>query len=80
MLKQNEIIALLVEQQQSNTMPQREIPVFDGNPLQYRTFIRAFEHEIEDKTQNYCDRLYFLEQYTQGQPKELVRSCQQRDT
>jgi len=79
MQKQNEITALLVQQHQASTLPQRDINVFDGNPLQYRTFIRAFEHGIEDKTSNYRDRLYFLEQYTQGQPKELVRSCQHMD-
>ena len=37
--------------------------------------MKAFKHNIEDKTDNYEDRLYFLEQYTVGQPKELVRSC-----
>lgn len=77
--KQNEITTLLVQQQQSSTLPQRDIPVFDGNPLQYKTFMRAFEHGIEDKTKNSRDCLYFLEQYTQGQPREIVRSCQHMD-
>ncbi len=46
-----------------------------SNPLQYKTFIRAFEHGIENETKNNRDCLYFLEQYTKGQPRELVRSC-----
>ncbi|XP_058616036.1 uncharacterized protein LOC131529985 [Onychostoma macrolepis] len=79
MQKQNEITALLVEQQQSSTLPQRDIPVFDGNPLQYRAFIRAFEHGIEDQTKHNRDCLYFLEQYTRGQPRELVHSCHHMD-
>lgn len=79
MQKQNEITALLVQQQQSGTLPQRDIPVFDGNPLQYRTFIRAFEHGIEDKTKNNRDCLYFLEQHTRGQPRDLVHSCHHMD-
>lgn len=58
----------------SNALPRREILPFDGNPLQFISFIRAFEHSVEEKTRNQ-DCLYFLEQYTRGQPRELVRSC-----
>nr|XP_054607751.1 uncharacterized protein LOC129167238 [Nothobranchius furzeri] len=75
MQKQNEITAMLVQHQLSATLPQREIPVFDGNPLQCISFFKAFEHCVEGKTSSYQDCLYFLEQYTRGQPRELVRSC-----
>lgn len=44
--------------------------------LDYRFFVRAFEHAIEDSTENTKDRLYFLEQFTLGQPRHLVCSCQ----
>jgi len=54
----------------------RNIPVFDGDPLYFKSFLRAFENCIEDKTQNFSDCLYFLEQYTRGQPRDIVRSCQ----
>ncbi len=75
MQRQNEITAALVQQQLSMSLPARDIPVFDGNPLEYRAFIRAFEHGVEDRA-NKADSLYFLEQFTRGQPRELVRSCQ----
>ena len=75
MHKQNEITAALVQQQRLLSLPSRDIPVFDGDPLQYRNFIRAFEHGVESKA-NKADCLYFLEQFTKGQPRELVRSCQ----
>lgn len=39
--------------------------------------MRAFKHVIGKRTDDVTDRLYFLEQYTSGQPRELVRSCQQ---
>ncbi len=54
------------------------ISVFSGDPLEFTFFIRAFEHgvENENKTTNNKDRLYFLEQFTTGQPKVLVCSCQ----
>lgn len=74
--RQNEITTLLINQQTSHLLPPREIPYFDGDPLQYRLFIRAFEHCVERNTSNKGDCLYFLEKYTRGQPRELIRSCQ----
>lgn len=76
MQRQNEITALLVQQNTASALPMRNIPVFDGDPLYFKSFLRAFENCIEDKTQNFSDCLYFLEQYTRGQPRDIVRSCQ----
>lgn len=76
MQRQNDITAMLVQQNQSSVLPPRNIPVFDGDPLQYRSFIRAFENGVEAKTSNLSDCLHFLEQYTRGQPRDLVHSCQ----
>ena len=75
MHRQNEITAALVQQQHSLSLPPRDIPIFEGDPLQYRTFIKAFEQGVEEKAGK-ADCLYYLEQFTRGQPKELVRSCQ----
>lgn len=58
------------------SLPPRVIPIFDGDPLQFTAFIQTFEHGIERKTTNSKDCLYYQEQYTRGQPRELVRSCQ----
>lgn len=76
MQKQNEITALLVQQNVSSVLPPRNLQIFDGDPLQYKSFIRAFENVVEKKTNNPSDCLSFLEQYTRGQPKDLVHSCQ----
>lgn len=75
MQKQNEITAALVQQQRSLSLLARDIPVSDGNPLEYRAFIRVFEHGVEDQA-NKADCLYFLEQFTRGQPRKFVCSCQ----
>lgn len=75
MQKQNVITELLVKQQQLSHLPTKDIPVFKGDALQYKSFMRAFEHAIEQKTSNDQDKLYFLEQFTAGEPQELVRSC-----
>lgn len=75
MHKQNEITAAFVKQQRLLSLPSLDIPVFNSDSLQYRKFIRAFEHGVESKA-NKANCLYFLEQFTKGQPRELVRSCQ----
>lgn len=72
MEKQNEITSMLVLQQSLTSLPKRDIQIFDGNPLQYHSFIQSFEQ----KTNNEMDCLHYLEQYTRGQPQQLVRSCQ----
>lgn len=75
MHKQNEITAARVHQQRLLSLPARAIPVFEGDPFQYKALIRGFEQGVEDKTSKaHC--LYYLEQFTRGQPKELVCSCQ----
>ena len=75
MEKQNDISALMVQQQSLSLMPKKEICRFDGDPLQFQTFIKSFEHNIEIKNPNPTDCLYYLEKYTEAQPRERVRSC-----
>lgn len=75
LLQQQNNITLLVQMQTSQFLPHREIPVFSGDPLQYKSFIKAFEHCVEAKANNKGHCLYYLEQFTRGQPRDLVRSC-----
>lgn len=67
---------MLVQQQRRSNLPSKDIPVFKGDPLTYKSFVRAFEHAVDGKTDSYKDKLYYLEQYTSGEPQELVRSCE----
>ncbi len=78
MHRQNEITAALVHQHHSLTLPPRDIPVFEGDPFKFRAFVKAFEHGVEGKASK-ADCLFYLEQFTKGQPQELVRSCQHMD-
>ncbi|XP_061159982.1 uncharacterized protein LOC133170834 [Syngnathus typhle] len=71
----SDIANLFMQQQRLSLLPTRDIPVFDGEPLNFRPFMLAFVHRIENKAISNQDRLYYLEQYTSGQSKELVRSC-----
>ena len=76
---QSDMTNLLVSVVSQTSLPKKEVPVFSGDPLEYQLFTQAFRHNIEDKTDSYEDRLYFLEQFTAGQPKQLVRSCLHMD-
>lgn len=77
--RQRNITDLLIKQQKLSTLPPQNIPIFKGDPLEFRLFVRAFEHGVEGKTESSRDRLYFMEQYTSGQPRELIRSCLHMD-
>ena len=77
--RQNQMTELLVHQQKLSLLPAREITTFGGDPMDYQSFISAFQHGIESNTNIDRDRLYYLEQYTTGQARELVRSCQHMD-
>ena len=76
---QGQQLQALVQRQQESTLaltlPQPDIPVFSGNPIEYWTFIRAFENLIDKKTTSESARLYYLVQYTSGEVQELVKSC-----
>ena len=76
MQRQNMITEMLVKQQKQAHLPVKNVTVFKGDPLTYRPFMRAFEQAIEQKTDNDQDNLYYLQQYTAGEPQELVRSCE----
>src|SRR4029434_4846827 len=68
------ITSALVQQQRLSSLPARDIPLFDGDPLQSIAFMKAFEQGVEQKASQ-GDCLYYLEQFTRGQPRELIRSC-----
>ncbi|XP_074639484.1 uncharacterized protein LOC141897759 [Acropora palmata] len=73
--QQNRIVELLAVNQNKTKLPQPRVSIFDGNPVDYRSSIRAFESLIESRTCNSTERLYYLEQYTTGDVKELIKSC-----
>jgi hypothetical protein len=52
------------------------MPTFGGDALEFCAFTRAFKALIEAKEPDDAGRLYYLEQYTTGRAKEMVRSCQ----
>lgn len=73
---QNTSTEMLVKQQRYAQLLEKEVVAFEGDPLTYRSFVRAFEQAIEQKTDSEQDKLYYLQQYTAGEPQELVPSCE----
>ncbi len=69
MLKQNDIAEVLVKQLRLST-------IFNCDPREFKSFTRAFEHTIHCNVDNDSERLYYLELFIRGEPKDLVRSCQ----
>lgn len=48
----------------SNQLSKRDVPLFTGEPIEFKTFLKAFEHVVDSKIDNNLNKLYFLEQYT----------------
>ena len=72
---QSELLDALVKFNVQSTIPTQKIPIFDGKPTDYFTFIRAFESTIAVKTESQEDKLFYLHQYTSGKPKSIVAAC-----
>ncbi|XP_074649414.1 uncharacterized protein LOC141904651 [Tubulanus polymorphus] len=71
-------LAAMVKSLKRMALPQQELPIFGGDPIEYCYFVKAFENIIERKTDCSSQRLYYLMQYTRGEVKELVRSCMEQ--
>lgn len=69
------IVEMCVKHQQSARLPQRDVPVFCGDPPAFRSFMKAFEHVMDTKTDNNVDKVFFLEQFKRGEPCYLLKSC-----
>ena len=48
--------------------------------MEYSTFMNTFEALIESKVNNSLEQLYFLDQYTSGKAKEVIKGCIQMES
>ena len=74
--------ALFVQQQQlihAMTAPRLEIPTFDGNPMKYYTFIRAFDENVDKMMSDDGAKLARLRQNCVGAAKRVLEACSYRD-
>ena len=56
-------------------LPKTEILTFDGNPLNYRLFMKTIENSVETFTEDGDIRLQLLIQHCTGKAREAVKSC-----
>ena len=73
--QQNRLTELLAEQQQQSLLPSLTLTKFSGDPLEYFTFTRSFESQVEAKVSANDVRLQYLEQYLHGEPKDPIKGC-----
>ena len=74
--KRAELSEMIVTQQARILLPSHKPPT-SGVVMSYPEFITAFETLIESKVDDSNKRLYFLDQYTSGKAKELLKGCLQ---
>ena len=75
--KQAELSQMIVTQRARSLLLSHEPPTFSGDVMSYPAFIVTFETLIESKVDNSSERMYFLDQYTRGKAKELIKGCLQ---
>lgn len=67
---------MLAAAQERSTLPRKEPECFDGNDITlFRPFVQAFRRTICTKTSDASDHLYYLDQFTKGEARDIVRSC-----
>ena len=57
------------------SIPKVEIDKFDGDPLEYQTFIAIFNEMADSKAEDYQVKLTRLLQYTSGEAKAAIKNC-----
>ncbi len=57
------------------SLPRPEVPKFCGEITEHRSFMSAFEARIASVAVSNADRLYYLQQHLDGEPKGLIQGC-----
>lgn len=75
----NDLHNLAATIRQGFALPKPELAKFDGSPLQYWSFIRSFENNIERNTSDENEKLTYLMQYCTGDARKVIKSCVMMD-
>ncbi|XP_028407542.1 uncharacterized protein LOC114530160 [Dendronephthya gigantea] len=67
------LLVELAKQQVLNSLPKQQPPMFSGNYFDYPYFINSFESLIESKVEDPKQRLYYLNQFTSGEAREVIK-------
>ena len=77
--QQTQLSKMLIESQMKTSLPQRAVPIFDGNPLEYASWLSAFNHGVESRCSEAADKLFYLHQFTAGEVQKVVSSFMRKD-
>lgn len=61
------------------TLTQPTITQFKGDPIEYKTFVMAFDAHICSKATTSADLLYYLNQHLESEPVDLTQGCLHMD-
>ena len=67
-----EMVASQQQLSAAMALPKPKIPTFTGEVTEYKAFVIAFDTRIAARTAASADRLYYLQQHLQGEPRELI--------
>jgi hypothetical protein len=62
----------LVESHAQSRLPLPKPEVFNGDPLKFPIWLKAFETLIETRATNSTERLHFLGRYVGGEAKDVI--------
>ena len=72
---QESMMLQMLETQTQMRLPTPQVPKFSGDPLEYASFIMAFEARILPYVTTEANKLYYLDQQLEGCAKELIQGC-----
>ena len=72
---QESMMVQMLETQTQMHLPTPQEPKFSGDPLEYASFIMAFEARILPYVITEVNKLYYLDQQLEGCAKELIQGC-----
>ena len=61
----------------ASLLPKPDIPVFSGDLTRFGQFLRAFDNRVGNIVKDQDSKIQYLEQFTSGVPRDIVRSCMQ---
>ncbi|CAB4026752.1 Hypothetical predicted protein, partial [Paramuricea clavata] len=70
---------LIMQQNQRSLIPRLALSKFSGDPTEYNIFIQGFNSQFHNKLNSNSDHLRYLDQYLEGEAKELVKGCHYMD-
>ena len=65
--------------EQGFALPEKELAIFEGDPLDHWNFIKSFETSIVSNAASESKKLMYLLQYTSGVAKDTIKCCLYKD-